>query len=158
MTKLIEFVLTLIRFTTKLVKFVTTLTSDGLFAFGLAGTPWIELLSGVGQEEKPQSLLNFVANTAKRLNLLVCRGFGGIIEAPVNGFGAWEYRAVLFGTIADGDHVIKLVIYIDGDVFRGLARDIDAQFLHRLDASGMQPLRMGACAECFKPLATEMTK
>jgi len=116
------------------------------------------MLFGVGQEEEPQSLLNLVADTAKSLNLPVRRGLSGIVEAPVDRFSAREYRAALFGPIADGDHIVKVVVGVDGDVFGGLMRDIDAQFLHCLDAPGMQPLRMGACAECFKPLAPEMPK
>ena len=63
----------------------------------------------IAQEKQSKPLLNFVTHSTKRFKLLLRRRLCGIIESPMDWLSAWKDGAVLFGTVANGDHVIKLL-------------------------------------------------
>ena len=84
-----------------------------------------------GEQSKP--LLNFVAHSTKRFKLLLHRSICRIIETPVDWLCAWKDRAVLFGSVANGDHVIKLLLQELFYVFRYLPALIDADFFHHFN-------------------------
>ncbi len=63
----------------------------------------------IAQEKQSKPLLNFVTHSAESLKLLLDWSLGRIVESPVDWLCAWKDGALLFGTITNGNHVIKLL-------------------------------------------------
>ena len=73
-----------------------------------------------------EPLPDLIAYAPERFQSTVFRSFGGIIKSPMDGLSARKYRTLLFGAIADGDHIVELVVGIYLQVFRLLLRHVDA--------------------------------
>ncbi len=89
----------------------------------------------IAQEKQSKPLLNFITHSTKRFKLLLRRRLCGIIETPVDWLSAWKDRALLSGTITNGDHVIKLLLQELFYVFRCLATHINADLFHHFNVS-----------------------
>ena len=76
----------------------------------------------------------------------------------MNRFGARKYRTLLFGSVANGNHVVELPTEEFADVFGALPADVDPDIFHCNDSLWMKPLGMGSRTENFEPLACQLSQ
>ena len=91
------------------------------------------------QEEESQSPSDFIAYSAKRIQLIGLRCLCRIIKSPMNGFGTREDRALLFRSVTNGDDVVEFLIQELLHIFRCLASDINSDFFHHFNVRGCTP-------------------
>jgi len=110
------------------------------------------------QQEKIEALLYLVPDAPKRLQFLPFRSVSRIVKSPVDRFGAREYRTLLPGTITHRDDVIEFLVDINRYVIRFVARYVDSNFFHSIDAARVQSLRVRSSAEDFKSVSRHTSK
>jgi len=76
----------------------------------------------------------------------------------VNRLSPGKYRAVLFGSVADGDYVVEFFIYKFVYILRSVIRDIDSDFSHHFHASRMQAFGLSTRAVHVKSITRHTPK